>query len=193
LKYYIRHNKNNIHKNEKTEKEALIYEWWIDSLLQNPEFNNTYLDDYKDYFIYPLWNEQFSEIKRFIDTYKKLPWYKNPDEMYYFNLLYKLNIIALCNNELQWNDFLYEYKQYFIHYFDYREHTFMCAIHKYLKWMADFSELQYFIHKNKRLPLNNNPEICSFYNEYYRKPKALYYIDNTIFHTRFNGFIKTLL
>jgi hypothetical protein len=196
LKYYISHT---LHNNPKTEREQLIYDWWISRLLENPEFNNMYLENYKEYMVYPLWEEKFSSIKQFIDINKKLPWYKNTDEKELYDLLYELNLISLFYNESKWKDFLLEYKQYFIRISDYWEYTFIHSIHKYLRWMSDFSELQHFIHKNDRLPDSYckdevESQLSYFYTNYkYNRHHNLRYIDYTIFHERFNGFVKTLL
>uniref|UniRef100_A0A6C0JXS1 Uncharacterized protein n=1 Tax=viral metagenome TaxID=1070528 RepID=A0A6C0JXS1_9ZZZZ len=194
LKYYISHT---LHNNTKTERESLIYDWWISSLLENPEFNNMYLDNYKEYMVYLLWDEKIALIKRFIDTNKKLPWYKNTDEKELYDLLYELNRIALFYNESKWKEFLLEYKQYFIRISDYWEYTFIRSIHKYLRWMSDFSELQHFIHKNNRLPewdaADYEHSLHYFYNDNKYKKYQLFYIDNNVFYERFNSFIKTLL
>lgn len=199
LKHYLKHNTIHI---PKTERESLIYDWWISNLLENPEFNNMYLDNYKEYMVYPLWDEKIALIKQFIDTNKKLPWYENTEEKELYDLLYELNRIALFYNEAKWKDFLLEYKQYFILHCEISRNTsntVVVNIHKYLKWMSTFSELQQFINKNKRLPKwdsNDQTEISLryFYDDNkYKRYHHLIYIDNTVFHNKFCGFIKTLL
>ena len=169
LKDFINENKKTPSKGSKDNVEKFLVGWlqthkykYKRNVMKPQERYNTwsqFLDEYSEYFMCDeeIWYSNFQKLKDFINENKKRPSdsSKDNDEKYlggwlicqiknYKNKNYSMKSQERCDI---WNQFLEEYREYFISNEE--------------KWYSNFQKLKDFINENKKRPLcssNDNGE-----------------------------------
>ena len=165
LKEFIDENKRTPYQSSKNETEKKLG-YWLATQQKNYKKKTMdqeryqqwteFLEEYKEYFkdLDEVWNEQFIQLKMFIDDNQRTPTYHSKNEtenkiarwVSSQQINYKRKRKGMKNEERyqQWTEFLEEYKEYFK---DLDE-----------VWNEKFIQLKEFIDDNKRTPASSSKD-----------------------------------